>query len=87
MDTTVPLAKNKIFLNIVIYSYLDHKYMEHGKGTDDWSLELGYQTAKKDTFPRRAMSAGSSAGLFLELKAYGPDLDYICKGPVQGFKV
>lgn len=68
-------------------SYLDHKYMEHGTGIDDWSLELGYQTAKKDTFPRRAMSAGSSAGLFLELKAYGPDLDYICKGPVQGFKV
>ncbi|KAJ8923405.1 hypothetical protein NQ315_001963 [Exocentrus adspersus] len=33
------------------------------------------------------MSAGSSAGLFLELKAYGPDLDYICRGPVQGFKI
>ncbi|XP_018572880.1 pickpocket protein 28-like [Anoplophora glabripennis] len=74
------LLRNKV--------YLEHKYMGHGKDTEDWTLEDGYKRgAKKDTFPRRAMSAGSSAGLFLELKAYGPDLDYICRGPVQGFKI
>ncbi|KAJ8951539.1 hypothetical protein NQ318_020412 [Aromia moschata] len=62
-------------------------YMSHDRNTEGWTLEEGYpSTAKKDTFPRRAMSAGSSAGLFLLITAYQQDLDYICKGPVQGFK-
>lgn len=62
--------------------------MSHGRKTEGWTLETGYpKTAEKDTFPRRAMSAGSSAGLFLLLRAFEPDLDYICRGPVQGFKV
>lgn len=64
------------------------QYMRHGRNTEGWNLENGYpKTAKMDTFPRRALSAGYSAGLFLVLMAREPDLDYICKGPVQGFKV
>lgn len=63
-------------------------YLEHGRGTEGWTLESGYpENAPKDTFPRRAMSAGSTAGLFLVLIAYKQDMDYICRGPVQGFKV
>ncbi|XP_028141320.1 pickpocket protein 28-like isoform X2 [Diabrotica virgifera virgifera] len=68
--------------------YLHGQYMTHGRHSEGWSLEDGYpKTAKKDTFPRRAMSAGLSAGLYLVLKAYEPDLDYLCRGPVQGFKI
>ncbi|KAJ8970719.1 hypothetical protein NQ317_018753, partial [Molorchus minor] len=63
-------------------------YFSHGITTEEWTLEKVDITAlKKDTFPRRAMSAGSTAGLFLLITAYKQDLDYVCKGPVQGFKV
>ena len=62
--------------------------MDHDKRSDGWTLEDGYpRVAGKDTFPRRVMSAGSKAGLFLLLRAYEQDLDYVCRGPVQGFKV
>ncbi|CAG9817679.1 unnamed protein product [Phaedon cochleariae] len=74
------LLRDKVFLH--------GDYMSHGRNAEGWTLEDGYpKTAKKDTFPRRALSAGFSAGLFLVLKAYEPDLDYICRGPVQGFKI
>lgn len=69
-------------------SYLHGEYMGHNRRSEGWTLENGYpKNAEKDTFPRRAMSAGSKAGLFLLLRAYEQDLDYVCRGPVQGFKV
>lgn len=62
--------------------------MNNGRKSEGWTLEDGYpKTAEKDTFPRRAVSAGASAGMFLLLRAYEQDLDYVCRGPVQGFKV
>lgn len=62
--------------------------MSHGRNAEGWTLETGYpQKAKTETFPRRAMSAGFSAGLFLVLTGFEKDLDYVCRGPVQGFKV
>lgn len=62
--------------------------MSHGRNSEGWTLENGYpETAQTATFPRRAMSAGFSAGLFLVLTSYEQDLDYICRGPVQGYKV
>ncbi|CAH1099297.1 unnamed protein product [Psylliodes chrysocephalus] len=74
------LLRNKV--------HIQGDYMSHGSHSEGWTLGEGYpKHSKKDTFPRRAMSAGYSAGLFLVLKASTPDLDYICKGPVQGFKI
>lgn len=62
--------------------------MSHGRKSQGWALEMGYpKDSPKDTFPRRAMSAGAAGGLFLVLSAYKQDLDYICRGPVQGFRV
>ncbi|XP_044272487.1 pickpocket protein 28-like [Tribolium madens] len=79
------LDRSELFTNAV---YLHGDYMGHDKRSEGWSLENGYpKTTGKDTFPRRAMSAGSKAGLFLLLRAYEQDLDYVCRGPVQGFKV
>ncbi|KAG5867982.1 Pickpocket protein 28, partial [Gonioctena quinquepunctata] len=63
-------------------------YLNSGRSSQGWTLEDGYpKSAGTETFPRRALSAGSSAGLFLVLKTLKPDLDYVCRGPVQGFKV
>nr|XP_023023900.1 pickpocket protein 28-like [Leptinotarsa decemlineata] len=68
--------------------FMEGEYMQHGRESEGWTLENGYpKDAPMETFPRRALSAGSSAGLNLVLMAWLPDLDYVCKGPVQGFKV
>ena len=62
--------------------------MNHGKKSEGWSLETGYPpNVPINTYPRRAMSAGFSSGFLLLLRAYQQDLDFICRGPVQGFKV
>ncbi|XP_074030606.1 pickpocket protein 28 [Leptinotarsa decemlineata] len=68
--------------------FMEGEYMQHGRESEGWTLENGYpKDAPMETFPRRALSAGSSAGLNLVLMAWLPDLDYVCKGPVQGFKI
>lgn len=68
--------------------YLDENYLSSGRKSEGWTLEGGYPVdAEKDTYPRRAMSAGTRAGLVILMRAYQQDLDYICRGPVQGFKV
>jgi len=54
--------------------------------SDHWSLEKGY-TADASTYPVRVFGAGVRAGLFIVLRMYEQDLDYICRGPVQGFKI
>ncbi|KAJ8927290.1 hypothetical protein NQ314_020293, partial [Rhamnusium bicolor] len=73
------LLRNKVYL---------HDYTEHGINIEGWSLEDGYpKTAKKDTFPRRAMSSGFTGSHILVLADYEDDLDYVCKSQLQGFKV
>lgn len=54
----------------------------------NWSLEGGYpKDSARQTYPNRAISAGQGAGLSILMRAKEKDLDYICRGPVQGFKV
>lgn len=79
------LDRDDIFTNEVYHNkeFLHHNFDRHG-----WTLEDGYaKDAGKDTFPNRAMSSGQSAGMSMLLRAFDYDLDYICKGPVQGFKI
>lgn len=53
-----------------------------------WCLESGYeQTVDIEPYPHRVFGAGARAGLFILLRIYDNNLDYICKGPVQGFKI
>lgn len=53
-----------------------------------WTLEKGYDvSAPLEADPRRALGAGANAGISVVLRAYEYDLDYLCRGPVQGFKV
>ncbi|CRK87601.1 CLUMA_CG001397, isoform A [Clunio marinus] len=65
----------------------DFKYQKHNISSDEWTLEDGYSTFSPTTYPRRVLGSGSRAGLNIVLKLTEPDLDYICRGPVQGFKI
>ncbi|KAL1122049.1 hypothetical protein AAG570_003455 [Ranatra chinensis] len=56
--------------------------------SNGWSLEKGYEPGTpRETYPNRALDAGTSAGLFIVLKAISADFDYYCRGPIQGFKI
>ncbi|XP_017770444.1 PREDICTED: pickpocket protein 28-like [Nicrophorus vespilloides] len=79
------LDRDDIYTNEV---YHNKDFLKHGHDRHGWTLEKGYlKDAGRNTFPRRALSSGSKAGLTLLLRAFEQDIDYICKGPVQGFKL
>lgn len=55
-----------------------------------WNLENGYNDRGRnvtETYPYRVFGAGARVGLFALLRLYEQDLEYICRGPVQGFKI
>ncbi|KAH8264123.1 hypothetical protein KR038_003287 [Drosophila bunnanda] len=53
-----------------------------------WTLESGYaHSSDVETFPARVLSAGARSGIFLALQSFKQEVDYACRGPVQGFKV
>ena len=79
------LDRNAIYTNEV---YHNKDFLHHDKSTDNWALENGYpEDGAQETYPYRALTAGAKAGLTVLLKAFDQDLDYVCRGPVQGFKV
>lgn len=61
----------------------------HGNKKSDWTLEDGYKAGVmiNDTYPQRVFGAGARAGLFALLRLNTTDAEYLCRGPVQGFKV
>ncbi|XP_065086994.1 pickpocket protein 28-like [Ochlerotatus camptorhynchus] len=66
----------------------DYPYLQENRSSTQWTLESGYRDdADIDTYPVRVLGAGARAGLNILLRLYEYDLDYICRGPVQGFKV
>lgn len=59
--------------------------MEKGGG---WSLEHGYPPeVGRNTYPRRALFAGTSYALEAKLKVHQDDFDYFCGSSLQGYKV
>lgn len=53
-----------------------------------WTLEKGYDdTADEKSYPIRVFNARHSAALTVTLLLYDRDLEYMCRGPIQGFKV
>jgi len=57
-----------------------------------WNIEKGYEgSPDKDNeppiYPYHVLGSGAKAGLFVLLRLYKQNYDYICHGPVQGFKV
>lgn len=61
--------------------------MSHKKSSTNWTLQDGYKLDSSDTYPRRVNGPGESSGLFLMLKLDTRNIDYLCRGQVQGFKV
>ena len=55
-----------------------------------WNLQDGYDDSEingAETYPYRVFGAGARAGLFALLRLSEQDLEYLCRGPVQGFKI
>ncbi|CAB3234043.1 unnamed protein product [Arctia plantaginis] len=66
----------------------DYPYLEHENTAESWSLEEGYELGTPiETYPHRGSGYGVKSGLTFLLKAKEVDLDYLCRGPVQGFKI
>lgn len=76
-------VSDKIMSNINMSGTLFHWTLEdgYGEGYDDNSATNVY------LYPYRALSAGSKVGLKLIMGLRETDMDYACRGPVQGFKV
>lgn len=66
----------------------EYSYMQHNVTGEHWDFEDGYSDEASTTpYPLRVLSAGARAGLTVLMPLYKQDLDYICRGPVQGFKI
>lgn len=53
-----------------------------------WNLEDGYNRSNVNaSYPHRVFGAGARAGLSALLQLYKEDLEYICRGAIQGFKI
>ncbi|XP_013199333.2 pickpocket protein 28-like [Amyelois transitella] len=66
----------------------DYKYLEHNNKAISWNLEDGYaENTPLETYPNRGSGSGAKSGLVFLMKTRMSDLDYLCRGPVQGFKV
>ena len=63
------------------------KYPNHSKRSTNWTLENGYNTNNINSYPLRPIGAGFEAGLMMTLLANKSDIDYKCKGALQGFKL
>lgn len=51
-----------------------------------WQIDSGYDSTDYNVYPNRAFY-GSNVGLNVLLMLQKTDLDHICRGPVQGFKI
>lgn len=53
-----------------------------------WTLQNGYEDGVRDCdYPLRVFNARQSAVLIIQTKLFQRDLEYLCRGTVQGFKV
>lgn len=68
----------------------DYSQIDHNMSAKFWNLENGYNSSidiDPQTYPYRVFGSGARVGLFVLLKLYEQHLEYICRGPVQGFKI
>ncbi|XP_045451428.1 pickpocket protein 28-like [Melitaea cinxia] len=66
----------------------DYNYLKSSNEKQTWTLENGYPpNTPFETYPHRGTGYGDNAGLSLLLQAKKKDFDYLCSGPIQGFKI
>lgn len=65
----------------------DYPVSVHNLSSQYWNATHGYtkHVPEADVYPLRVF--GASDGLFVYLRLFDKDIDYLCGGPVQGFKV
>lgn len=60
----------------------------NNRNISHWSLEYGYENGLTERgYPIRMFNARKGGALVLVLNLRQDDLDYSCRGPVQGFKI
>lgn len=55
-----------------------------------WTLEEGYKVTESnglDVYPYRMTSAGAKLGLSAFLRIFQENVNFLCRGPSQGFKI
>lgn len=68
----------------------DLLFVKNNSKAEHWNLEEGYNRkieVDPETYPYRVFGAGARLGLFALLRLYEQHLEYLCRGPVQGFKI
>lgn len=85
------LSVNELFRpNTYQYKYYK-KYVKseaESRHSLKWSLQDGYGTGSDmKSYPYRVLGAGSRPGFFIALQGLTKNMDYICRGAVQGFKI
>ena len=66
----------------------DHSYSSSTEKLKNWSMEEGYTPGVGlDSYPYRALKSGEKTGFSITLRMNESNFDYLCKGPVQGFKI
>lgn len=59
-----------------------------GRGSQgSFDIEEGYSSEDSDLYPHRALNTGIKSGLVIAVHQKHEDVDYLCRGPVQGVKV
>ncbi|XP_055591069.1 pickpocket protein 28-like [Uranotaenia lowii] len=68
--------------------HTDHSYSKESRSSSNWSLEKGYgKCLRNQTYPFRSVGSGVSAGIDIGLLTNLSNLEYLCRGPLQSFKL
>ncbi|KAL5275289.1 hypothetical protein ACFFRR_001294 [Megaselia abdita] len=74
--------------NTYQYKYYKKYLKTEKKNSLKWSLQNGYDSGSDmKSYPYRVLGAGSRPGFFIALQGLEKNMDYICRGAVQGFKI
>lgn len=61
--------------------------LSHSKSSLHWKFRGGYTTTDEETDPRRVVGLKDSSGVSLTLWIDDIDIDHICRGNLQGYRV
>lgn len=77
-------------MNATIFSMVDEvKIVKNNPNIAHWDPDNGYTSAvhQRNTYPRRVFNSRIDGSLVVFAQLFAEDIEYICSGPVHGFKV
>ncbi|XP_055321191.1 pickpocket protein 28-like, partial [Sitodiplosis mosellana] len=81
---------NGFNINDIVTNELTSEFfgMRNDQPPSNWDLESGYdESIKNDKYPHRIYGTGNQASIIIVLRVDNNDIDHLCSGEVQGFKV